>query len=58
MSLKTARRKAGLTQKEVAKALNVHVQSIKGWEAGKIDIPLSRLKSLIKLYKTKIDDLI
>lgn len=48
--LKTARKNAGLTQKQVADYLGVSVPQISYWENGQREIDLSSLSKLADLY--------
>lgn len=56
ISLAAARVNAGMTQVEVAKALNKNVSTIVNWETGKTkDIPATCLVELCHLYKVPQD---
>lgn len=58
MRLKEARRKAGLTAKDVALALGVTFQNVYNWESGSYLPPTKRLPELAKLYGCTVDDLL
>ena len=58
MRLKEARRKAGLTAKDVALALGVTFQNVYNWENGSYLPPTKRLPELAKLYGCTVDDLL
>lgn len=54
--LKTSREKAGLTQSDVAEALEYKSpQFISNWERGLAQPPIKSLKILAKLYKIDMD---
>lgn len=58
-NLKTARKKAGLTQKDVAEKLYVTHQAVQRWEAGIGSEPsVSRLVQMADIYKITLDELI
>lgn len=58
-NLKTARKKAGLTQKDVAERLYVTHQAVQRWEAGIGSEPsVSRLVQMADIYKISLDELI
>lgn len=57
MRLKELRLKAGLTQAEVAKELNVNQSAVHLWETGKIRIARKHHKKLARLYKVKVEEL-
>lgn len=52
-----ARRRADLTQMEVANAMHVSQGTVSGWEAGKSYPTGSKLAALAKLYNCTIDQL-
>lgn len=56
-ALKECRKKAGLTQEQVAIALNTHQYQIHKYESGKQDITLSRAIELADLYQVTLDEL-
>lgn len=58
MALKDLRKKAGLTQTQVAEKLNVGQATVSEWENGVSQIKLSYLSSLASLYDCKISELI
>lgn len=55
ISLAAARVNAGLTQTDVAKALNVGKQTIVNWEKGKSEPKMSQSRELSLLYKMPLD---
>lgn len=57
MRLKELRLKAGLTQAEVAKELNVNQSAVHLWETGKIRIARKHHKKLARLYKVTVEEL-
>lgn len=58
MALKELRKKAGLTQEEVAEKLNVGQATVSEWENGITQIKLNYLSSLSTLYDCKLSELI
>jgi transcriptional regulator with XRE-family HTH domain len=57
ISLKEARKAAGLTQVEVANYVHVTQSTICQWEQGLKTIPIDRLRQLSKLYDTPMSDI-
>lgn len=57
MTLKAARVNVGLTQADVAKALNVNVKTVCSWETGKSFPSVDRLEEICALYNCSYDDL-
>lgn len=55
ISLAAARVNAGLTQADVAKALNVGKQTIVSWEKGKSEPKMSQSRELSLLYRMPLD---
>lgn len=55
ISLAAARVNAGLTQKDVAKALNVGKQTIVSWEKGKSEPKMSQSRELSNIYRIPLD---
>ena len=53
--LREIREEHNLTQKQIAKILNVERSTYAGWETGKDTIPLRRLNKLSDYYKVSID---
>lgn len=53
--LKEAREKAGLTQMEVAEALNTAQYQVHKWETGKQELSFARAIDLATLYKVSLD---
>lgn len=52
------RKRAGMTQEELAKKLNVSNQSVSKWEAGKCCPDIELLPELASLFKISIDELL
>lgn len=57
ISLKAARVNAGLTQKDVAKAVDVDVSTIMNWENGKSSPRAPQIVALSELYGIPIDNI-
>ena len=57
-NLKSARKDAGLTQKQVAESLNVVESCYANWEQGRTEPNVSFLRQLSALLNISIDDLI
>lgn len=55
ITLAAARVNAGLTQEQVAKALNVGKQTIVSWEKGKTEPKVSQSRQLSELYNIPLD---
>ena len=55
ISLAAARVNAGLSQEDVAKALNVRKQTIVSWEKGTSEPKISQALKLSELYHMPID---
>lgn len=53
--LKEIREERNLTQKDIAKTLEVDRSTYAGWETGKDTIPLRRLNKLSDYYKISVD---
>lgn len=51
ISLAAARVNAGMTQEEVANAMNVGKQTVCNWENGKVELKISQARALSSLYK-------
>ena len=58
MGFFNARKKAGLTQDEAAKALNITGAAICQWEKGKNLPDARKLPQIAKLYGCTVDDLL
>lgn len=58
MSFKEQRKRAGLTQMEVAKRLGVTDSAVNQWETGKTTPNTKRLSELARLYNCTIDELL
>ena len=56
--LSSLRRKAGLTQNEVAEALGVTPQAVSKWESDSSCPDIFTLPKLANLYGTTVDDLL
>lgn len=57
ISLAAARVNAGLTQEDVAKALNVGKQTVVSWEKGKTEPKMSQSRELSRLYNIPLDNI-
>lgn len=57
MTMKAARVNVGMTQEDVAKALNISNKTVHSWENGKSFPPANRLGEICALYKCTYDDL-
>lgn len=58
MGLKEARKRAGLTAKDVALAMGVTFQNVYNWENGSYLPPTKRLPEMAKLYGCTVDELL
>lgn len=58
MSIKSARQKAGLTQKQVATAINVNQSAVAQWESGSTQPRTNKLLELAKLLKCSVETLL
>lgn len=58
MSFVTERKKKGLSQEDVAKALGVSGPAVSMWETGKTAPRMPMLKRLAALYGCTVDDLL
>ena len=56
--LKAARSRAGLTQEQVAEALDVTRQAVSKWETGAAEPSTSNLLALAKLYGIDLSELL
>jgi transcriptional regulator with XRE-family HTH domain len=56
--LRTARRAAGLTQKQLAEALGVESITVSRWERGVTVPSLSRLRRIAEVTETTVSDLV
>ena len=56
--LRTARRSAGLTQKQLAEALGVESITVSRWERGVTTPSLPRLRRIAELTETTVSDLV
>ena len=53
------RKRAGLTQRQVAQALDIRSQTVGSWEKGVIPhLPPSKLKKMMEVYNCTLDELI
>ena len=57
-NLKEVRKSCGLTQRQVAKALNVVESCYANWEQGRTEPNIEMLRKLSQIFKVNIDDLI
>jgi putative transcriptional regulator len=58
--LKRRREELGLTQRDVAAAINVSVQTVSNWETGRfkeVRLTLLQVKALCRVLQWSIDDL-
>lgn len=55
ISLAAARVNAGMTQEDVAKALNVGKQTVVNWEKGNSEPKMSQSRELSALYNMPLD---
>lgn len=58
MNIKSYRLKAGLTQTELAKQMNVHQTAVAQWETGRTAPSTEKLIRLASLFKCSIEDLL
>lgn len=58
MGLKEARKRAGLTAREVATSIGVSFQNVYNWEAGSYLPEAAKLKDLARLYGCTVDELL
>jgi transcriptional regulator with XRE-family HTH domain len=56
--LRTARRSAGLTQKQLADQLNVESITVSRWERGVTQPSLPRLRRIAEITETTVSDLV
>ncbi|WP_196486840.1 helix-turn-helix domain-containing protein [Burkholderia stagnalis] len=56
--LKKRRLAAGLTQAEVAKAVDVSQPSYQRWESGNTPVPAGKLKKLARVLQTSVDEIL
>jgi transcriptional regulator with XRE-family HTH domain len=54
------RRRIGLTQRQVAQALDVRQSTVSDWERGVSipNVPLSKVKLMLQIYQCTLDELI
>lgn len=57
ITLKASRANVGLTQDEVAKALNVTRKTVSSWENGKTVPNIDKIEALCALYGRRYDDI-
>lgn len=58
--LKRRREELGLTQRDIAVAINVSVQTVSNWETGRfkeVRLSLPQVKALCRVLKWALDDL-
>lgn len=58
MSLESARKKAGLLQREVAQALGVSLGTVAMWDTGRNMPRASQLPKIAELYGVTVDELL
>jgi DNA-binding XRE family transcriptional regulator len=58
VTLKAARINKGLTQEDVAKALNVTKKTVGSWEMGKTMPKIDKIENLCSLLGCRYDDII
>lgn len=58
MSIKVARKKAGLSQLDVAKALGITTGAVSMWENGMTQPRPDKLVALADLFKCTVDELL
>lgn len=58
MTLKEARKRAGLTAREVATTMGVSFQNVYNWEAGSYWPEKNKLLDLARLYGCTVDELL
>jgi transcriptional regulator with XRE-family HTH domain len=56
--LRTARRSAGLTQKQLGEALDVEAITVSRWERGVTTPSLARLRRIAEITQTTVSDLV
>lgn len=49
-NLKASRKRTKLTQEQVAQQLGVSVETVRSWEQGKAEPPISRVREMCRLY--------
>jgi transcriptional regulator with XRE-family HTH domain len=57
-NIRDVRKRAGLTQSEVAEALGIGVPQVSRWETGSVNIPSEKLVTLARLLKTSVGELL
>ncbi len=57
--LEQLREKAGLTRWQIAEALGVHIEMVKGWEAGFAEpqLTIAQTKTLVEILQCSLDEL-
>ena len=58
LRISTLRKAAGMTQAQVAQALNVSQQAVQAWEAGRRRIQISILPAVAALLSVSLEDLL
>lgn len=58
MGLKEARKRAGLTARDVGRAMGVSFQTVYNWEAGSYLPEAKKLPKLAEVCKCTVDDLL
>ncbi|PKL78129.1 MAG: hypothetical protein CVV27_03790 [Candidatus Melainabacteria bacterium HGW-Melainabacteria-1] len=49
-NLKAARKRVKLTQEQVAEQLGVSIDTVRSWEQGRAEPPITRLREMGRLY--------
>lgn len=58
LKLKELRKEKGLTQKELAKKLNISVTGYASWEQGLAEPSLNAIKNICKIFNISADELL
>ena len=58
MSLAEARRRANMSQRDVAKRLQISASAVAQWEMGITQPKIKHLKQLSEMFDTSVDDLL
>lgn len=58
ITMKAARINRGLTQADVAKALNVTKKTVGSWESGKTKPRLDKIEPICTLYECSYDEIV
>ena len=57
-NLKAARAKAGFSQPEAAKKLNISVHTLSNWEVSPTNVSIAKLAELCQLYGVRVRELL